>query len=163
MRGFGGPTAALIAVLLGASGAQAQGLDAARAFTTKLYSAYASGAPDYAGRDAQRVFAAPLLTLIRRDQAAAAGEVGILDGDPICDCQDAGGVSMTHLAVKAAGAGRARAEVTLRFPGEELRALELDLVSVRGKWRVADVHSKDTPSLVRLLENGLDGKSPNAR
>ena len=27
----------------------------------------------------------------------------------------------------------------------------LDLVSVRGRWRVDDVHTPDTPSLLRLL------------
>ena len=142
---------------------RAQGFDSARAFTLHLYEAYRTGAPDYLGRDAQRTFAPHLLELIARDRATTpSGDVGILDGDPICDCQDAGGVRATHLTISAVGPGRARARVTLRFPSET-RDMTLDLVVTwaaargagRGEWRVADVHTRDTPSLVRLLEHGL--------
>jgi hypothetical protein len=143
--------------------AHAQGLEAARAFTRKLYAAYQAGNPDYAGRDAAATFAPPLLALIRRDQATTpSGDVGILDGDPICDCQDTGGMRMTHLGVKEAGPNAARAEVTLRFPGET-RSLTLDLQAVRGHWRVADVHSLATPSLARLLADGLRERAPQRR
>jgi hypothetical protein len=135
---------------------RAQGDQAARAFTRRLYEAYRSGAPDYLGRDARRTFAPRLLTLILRDRASAPpGEVGLLDGDPICDCQDAGGLRLTGLAITTAGSGQARARVTLRFPPAETRVLILDLAAERGEWRVADVHAPETPSLVRYLEQGL--------
>jgi hypothetical protein len=157
MSGFGGSTAwrgALIAAVVCATSAQAQGLDAARAFTAALYRAYQTREPDFTGREAAATFAPRLLALIRRDQASTpSGDVGILDGDPICDCQDAGGMRMTHLAVEGAGPGRARAIVTLRFP-TETRSLTLDLLAHGGRWRVADVHTKETPSLVRLLQEG---------
>jgi glutathione S-transferase len=150
---------AVIAALMIPISAQAQGADTARAFTLHLYEAYRTGAPDYLGRDARRTFAPPLLALILRDRATTpSGDVGILDGDPICDCQDTGGVRATHLTITAAGPGHARARVTLRFPSET-REMTLDLVAGRetgrGEWRVADVHTKETPSLVRLLEHGL--------
>jgi hypothetical protein len=145
----------MIVALIAPLSAQAQSLDAARAFTQHLYSAYRGGHPDPLGRDAGRTFAPPLLALIHRDRATTpAGDVGILDGDPICDCQDSGGIRLTHLAIEAAGKGRAVANVTLRFPSET-RSLKLDLVAWRGQWRVADVHTRDTPSLVRLLQDGL--------
>ena len=150
---------ALIATLLAPLAAQAQGqapgLGAARAFTQTLYDAYEAGEPDYLGRDAQRTFAPSLLALIRRDQTTTpSDDVGILDGDPICDCQDHDGVRLTRLVIKDAGPGKARANVTLRFPSET-RLMSLDLVASRGRWRVADVHTRETPTLVRLLQDGL--------
>jgi hypothetical protein len=153
----------LVAALIAPLSAQAQGPAAAHAFAQRLYDAYQGGEPDHLGREAERTFAPSLLALIRRDQATAPpGEVGILDGDPICDCQDHGGVRTTRLVVRPAGPGRARAEVTLRFPTES-RMMNLDLVATRGRWRVADVHTASTPSLVRLLEDGLDRRSADAR
>jgi hypothetical protein len=146
---------ALLAALIVPVLVQARGEESARTFTLRLYEAYRSGSPDYLGRDARRTFAPALLALMERDRAKTPpGDVGILDGDPVCDCQDAGGVRATSVWVVPAGPTRARARVTLRFPSET-RVLELDLVSIRGEWRIADVHTKDTPSLVRLLENGL--------
>ena len=153
----------LPAVLIASTPASAQGLDAARAFTTKLYAAYQTGEPDYLGRDAEGTFTPPLLALIRRDQASTpSGDVGVLDGDPICDCQDAGGLKMTRLVVEAAGPKAARAKVTLRFPGET-RRVTLELKAIRGHWRVADVHTAATPSLVLLLRDGLDERAPAVR
>lgn len=147
---------ATLAALSAAAPVRAQDDGAARAFTHRLYDAYRTGAPDYLGRDARRTFAPHLLALILEDRASAPpGEVGLLDGDPICDCQDAGGLRLTRLAITAAGRGRARAQVSLRFPPAETRVMTLDLVAEGGEWRVADVHTPETPSLVRFLEQGL--------
>jgi hypothetical protein len=153
---------AVIAALIAPLSVQAQGADTARAFTLHLYAAYRTGAPDYLGRDAGRTFAPHLLALILRDRATTpSGDVGILDGDPICDCQDAGGVRATRLTINPAGPGRARARVTLRFPSET-REMTLDLVARRGagrgEWRIADIHTRETPSLVRLLEHGFQDR-----
>jgi len=144
---------ALIAALLAPLSVHAQSLEAAKAFTTTLYGAYAKGNPDYVGQNPERTFSPELLGLIRKDQASAApGEVGILDGDPICDCQDAEGLRATDVKVVATGEGKARADVTLAFPSET-RSMSLDLVASGGEWRVGDVHTEQTPSLVKLLSN----------
>jgi len=146
---------AVSAALMAPVCVQAEGDSSARAFTLHLYEAYQSSTPEYLGRDARLTFAPRLLALIRRDRATTpSGYVGILDWDPICDCQDAGGLRATSLVISAAGPGRSRARVTLRFPSET-GVVTLDLVSTPGEWRVADVHTRDTPSLLRLLEHGL--------
>jgi hypothetical protein len=89
---------------------------------------------------------------MRHDQSATpSGDVGALDGDPICDCQDDGGMKTERIEIVDVAPGRALATVTLRFPAETT-TVKLDLVSWRGAWRVADVHTKDMPSLVGLLE-----------
>jgi hypothetical protein len=145
----------ILALMLGPACAQAQTLAAARAFTTTLYANYARREPDYLGRQAPNVFAPALLALIRRDRASTApGDAPNLDGDPICDCQDTGGMKVASIVVGPAPKGHARATVTLAF-GRERRVVTLDLAPQAGRWRVADVHTADTPSLSAWLAGVL--------
>lgn len=130
-----------------------QTLDDAKAFTLGLYLAYAHREPDYLGAGAQRVFSPRLLGLIRRDERLTpAGDVPSLDGDPVCDCQDPEGLGQVRVEVTTVGPGRARADVRFRFP-DGPHEVTLDLVSVRSHWRIDDAHTRDTPSLVRFLED----------
>lgn len=152
---------AALALVAAPLAAQAQDLPAAQTFVAHLYAAYNSGRlgyPDYAGRQASAVFAPALLRLIRRDAAETPeGYVGALDGDPICDCQDPGGLH--NLTVRMSGDGIGRAHAVARFQFEtEWRTVKLDLVAVRGRWRISDVHVADMPSLVAFLEHNRPWK-----
>ena len=147
---------ALAALLAIAGAAQAQSLADARGFVAGLYGAYAHSQPNYLGRRARQVFSPRLLGLIRKDAREAHGEVGALDGDPICDCQDWGQTGVERLDVMPRGAGRATAAVRFRNLGRTT-ALTLDLVSVAGRWRIDDIHTPDTPSLARYLETHSGG------
>ncbi|MDR2856422.1 MAG: YbjP/YqhG family protein [Novosphingobium sp.] len=134
-----------------------QSIDAARAFLTRLYTGYGSRTyPNTLGPRARGVFTPRLVDLMNRDTklARASGEVGIIEADPICDCQDPGGLKLKSLTVSPAGPAKARAQVTVRFDSE-VRHLTFDLEDRGQGWRIADVHTKDTPSLVGLLEDGL--------
>jgi len=75
--------------------------------------------------------------------------VGALDGDPICDCQDQ---QITDVAVEAKplSPGHVRARVRFRNFGRP-QDVTLDLALGRHGWRVDDVHTRDTPSLIALL------------
>lgn len=137
----------LLAVMAIPTLASAQDLGTARAFVSALYKT-----SNHLGDAAPRIFAPPLLAAIRKDQRDAQGEVGALDGDPICDCQDDGGMTVTKLMVSPVDAHRARADVTLRWEGGETRQVHLDLVATPAGWRVADVHNATTPSLLGLLK-----------
>jgi len=75
--------------------------------------------------------------LIRHDQATA--------------CQDSGGMKVERIDMTDVKPGRKVATVTLRYMTEFV-TVKLDLVSVHGHWRVADIHTKDAPSLVGFLE-----------
>jgi hypothetical protein len=130
------------------------GLEGARAFVQGLYSAYAHAEPDYLGKGADKVFSTRLLGLIRADQKATPdGDVGALDGDPICDCQDQ---QLTDLSVEAKplAPGHVRAKVRFRNLGQS-HDMTLDLAMGRHGWRVDDVHTRDTPSLVAYLRDSL--------
>ena len=151
------PTLALLLLPVLAFG---QSLPDARAFTLGLYRAYEHGEPDYLGKQARQVFSPALLSLMRREAAATPkGDVGALDGDPICDCQDPGGLADAQVHAVQVGPGRVRADVHFRI-GREPQSVTLDLVAVHGRWRVNDVHTHDMKSLVGLLRQSLREPSP---
>jgi len=128
----------------------------AERFVRGLYGAYHGRGPDYLGRNSGAVFSPSLLKLIRRDAAETPrGDVGTLDGDPICDCQDFGDLRKVEVTIARGADGHALATVHFRISAEP-RTVRLDLVAVRGHWRVTDVHTADTPSLVSLLTESLD-------
>ena len=147
--------AAVLAALPAA--AAAQDLAQARTFVQGLYAAYGKApGPDYLGRQAKATLTPALIALVRKEAAhTPKGDVGALDGDPFCNCQDYK-ISRVQVAVAAAGAGKARADVTFRNFGEPQK-VTLDLVAVGGQWRVEDIHEDGTPSLVGLLRDSLKG------
>jgi hypothetical protein len=132
-------------------------LASARSFVERVYAAYHGAGPDYLGRQAKAVFSPRILALLRRDAALTPkGDVGALDGDPICDCQDFA-ITDVRVDVQAAGAGRATATVRFRNFRDPFTT-RLDLVTVGGEWRIDNIHSKSTPDLARYLERHAGGR-----
>ena len=126
----------------------------AKAFLVDVYrhhpTADTPGAFDPVGADAPKIFTPDLTELIRRDQKFANGEVGALDGDPLCDCQDGGGLQARVGAVSQTGPFSARAVVTLTFAARsppDVRRLVIRLSRVKGGWRIADIQSASEASL----------------
>ena len=147
-----------LALAAAPAAAGAQTVADARAFVTGLYRGYANNADvDYLGRGIRRVFSTRLIALIRADEKAAHGEVGWLDGDPICDCQDPDGIRLVGLDVEQAGPGRAIARAHVRFADHKAETITLDLVSIHGGWRVDDVRTAETPSLAKALHDHPGG------
>jgi hypothetical protein len=146
-----GKYAVVAGLLLTPLSASGQDLPQAKLFVVRLYAVYHGAGPDYLGRQADAVFTPSLLALIRRDQAnTPAGDAPTLDGDPICDCQD---YEISNVSVNVAGTGPGRAQARVRFQNaREWRAVTLDLVAAHGRWRVGDVHTPGTPSLIALLK-----------
>ena len=142
-------------LLATAAPVQAQDLPAAQTFVAGLYSAYQrQPGPDYLGKQIGEVFSPDLIALIRREAASVPkGDVGALDGDPICDCQD-WQISKVEVTVSMPKPGAAEAEVRFQNAGEP-RQVRLDLVAVRGRWRVGDVHTADMPSLTKMLGDSI--------
>ncbi len=115
----------------------------ALAFVTAIYDAYkgkdAKGIPLDNGRVIRRYFEPQLAALMAKDQAAAArrGEVGLLDYDPFLDAQD-WDTSTFDIRVIDGGDGKAKATVKFVNQGEAMTVL-LDLVQIKGDWRVFDI------------------------
>ena len=71
----------------------------ARAFVEKLYSHYPSNpnrkAFDPTGKNASQVFDPGMIAAFREDTKLANGEVGFVEADPLCQCQDDSGLELS--------------------------------------------------------------------
>jgi len=122
--------------------------ESSRAFVERIYSGYAQEKFNPL-EQIDRYFAAPLAAEIRKDSAG--GEVGYLDGDPLCDCQDFLGLKPRIESVQRHGRDAADARIVLDFGTADVRTVTLRLVLTRSGWRVADVATKEEPSLLAAL------------
>ncbi len=141
---------AAAALALGAAQAGAPDAASARAFIAGLYKHYPQPAngPFFSPTDknAASVFDPGMVALFREDVKLAKGEVGFVDADPLCQCQDDGGMKTKIVSVTMAGPNAANAVVDLLFEGGAPIVLTLRLVVVNGQWRIHDLSTKDEPS-----------------
>lgn len=142
-------TLASLAVLLLATPAAAlqpdTAIGTARAMVDAIYAALPGDRFDWR---AQR-FTPELKALIEREARESAGEIGLFDAVPFCDCQDTDERYRATSNVQQTGPRTATARVTLVNGAP--RRVTLDLVRLPGGWAIADLHSPDIPSLAGLL------------
>jgi hypothetical protein len=120
-------------------------------FIERLYAQYRS--PDFSPfSHPERVFAPRLLAAIAEDSRLAKGEVGYLDGDPVCQCQDTAGLKAAITKVVRQDRDHARVRVSISLDGYEARPAAFTLVRMQAGWRIADVSSADETSLLAALE-----------
>jgi hypothetical protein len=125
--------------------------DTPRAFIDRVYAGYAHSNFNPLDR-LDRIFAPELAKAIREDQRLAKGEVGYLDGDPICQCQDPAGLHAAVRQVMQQGRDRAIVRVSIVFAGENPRPATFRLFRTVAGWRIADISSTDEQSLLKALE-----------
>jgi len=132
-----------------AAAAAAQAPETPRHFVERVYAGYRD--PDFSPlKRPERVFAPTLVAAIREEARLSRGEVGFMDADPLCDCQDPAGMRPTVTEATQTGRAAARVRVALRF-GDEIRRVALKLVRTPAGWRIADVSDADEPSLLADL------------
>ncbi len=133
--------------------------DDARAFLTGIYSHYATGPSDFdpAFKDQATYFDPEMLALMQEDARLNKDEVGALDGDPICDCQDFTRITAV-VTIDSVTATTATATViaTETDPGvrpedRKPRHFTYNLVVVNGQWRIHDMTTPSIPSLRQLF------------
>ena len=138
-------------ILLAIAAAAAQPAETPRGFMERLYANY--GQSDYSPfTHPSQVFAPRLLAAINEDSKLAQGEVGYLDGDPVCQCQDTAGLHAAITNLRLQGKDRASVDVSIDLQGYEARLATLSLVHTRQGWRIADIGSADEPSLLHAIE-----------
>ena len=104
--------------------------------------------------DYTKILYAPLLKrLLAQDAANAKGEVGLIDSDSFCDCQDTEKDYGFTTSSRPVGAGRA--EVTVHLHNGERSLYRIDMVRLPAGWAVADVHGPEHASLTGWLRANL--------
>ena len=126
------------------------------AFVRRVYSRYRAHGPEVStSRPGGTLFYAPaLLDLFAKDEALAKGEVGAIDGDPLCGCQDHASIAVKKVAVSDRSADRVKVEVTIRTLATT-SAVTLTLLQTPDGWRIADVGDKTVGSIVALLKDSI--------
>jgi hypothetical protein len=147
--------AVLASLVLASAPARAADLTGAKTFVAWIYAHYSPALRsfDVLGSDMPKVFHPSLMDLIRADQKVGDDQSPDLDGDPLCDCQNAGGLAFTVESVTATEFGRAGATIIRRGAVGERDGdiIVLDLAQTSDGWRVYDVQTRDTPSLRAFL------------
>jgi hypothetical protein len=144
--------AACLASGVATSVAAASDAASAKAFVEKLYSHYPSkpgnrDAFDPTGKNASQVFDPGMIAAFREDTRLAHGEVGFIDSDPLCQCQDDSGLKATVGVVTMTDPNAADVVVNLEYPSDKVTiALTLHLVPVNGAWRIHDLSTADEQS-----------------
>lgn len=100
----------------------------------------------------ERYFAPKLLAAIKEDARLANGEVGYLDGDPICQCQDPNGLHASVTGVTHKARNKAIVRVSISYTGYEPQPTTYVLIRTSAGWRIADVSSADEPSFLGGIE-----------
>jgi hypothetical protein len=154
----------VIAIALFAAPVLAYGKDAepadARQFIDQVYALFPESpkAPDPGGSVFQALFEPSLDRLIKRDQdTTPPGDVGLLDFDPFCECQDPEGMRHTILSIRG-NAAKATVRVLNNFvpparPNHEV--ITYRLVAGKNGWQISDIVTARTPSFRAWLVQGL--------
>ncbi|HYW15334.1 MAG TPA: DUF3828 domain-containing protein [Allosphingosinicella sp.] len=122
-----------------------------RAFVERLYAGYRDPDYDPLARP-ERIFAPALVAAIREDRKLSRDEVGYMDADPLCQCQDAAGLRAQIGDARPWGRGAAAARVRIDLAGSERRDLRLKFVQTAAGWRISDIATTDEPSLLAGLK-----------
>lgn len=123
-----------------------------RAFVDDLYGRYRAD-PDFSPfTNPGSWFDPDLLAAMKEDERLTPeGEVGAIDADPICSCQDTGGMEAQVAGVEQTSPTTAVATVNLWVGTPDQRPLKLDLVAVSGQWRVHDIHGGGDDSFLAYV------------
>ncbi len=124
---------------------------AAKAFLDRVYGHYKSsnlGGVTWSPLD-PKVFDADLVKLMAADTKALKGDLGVMDGDWLCDCQDWGSIAAT---VTVTSASPTEAKAVAVFQDTQIKDATanrntFDLVNTPDGWRIHDMGTTSDPSL----------------
>ena len=97
------------------------------------------------------------IALMKADEKALNGELGDIDGDWLCDCQDYQSIKAT-ITVQSASATTAKATSDFKDvddPSPKPRHDTFDLVKTPAGWRIHDMGTEDQPSLRKVLQDEI--------
>jgi hypothetical protein len=143
--------------------------DAASA-KTFLQSAYAFYGKNGKGNPlTSRYLHSSLSALMDADIKLNDGGVGVLDGDPVCGCQDWDGIWDLKIDVQVETPNRAVANVSFALNPpktrnkDSLRKLKYTLVPERGQWRIYNIVDESDPKAPFDLRKALELETASLR
>jgi hypothetical protein len=145
-----------------ASASQAVSSDAddVKAFLDSLYAHYKTSQNDtfqpFDG-SASGVLDPDTQALMKADETALNGEVGAIDADWLCQCQDFTSIT-AKVTVQAATPTTAKATSDFHDVGDtsaKPRRDTFDLVKTPAGWRIHDMGTDDQPSLRKVLQDEI--------
>ena len=147
---FHGGAGLILPLLIGAALASGQH-ESPQAYVERLYAGYRNSSFNPL-RHPARYFSSRLVSALNEDARLAHGEVGYVDGDPICQCQDPAGLQATVIHAAWNGSAKAKVQVSISLSGYEARPATFSLIMTKAGWRIDDVSSPDEPSFRRGIE-----------
>jgi Protein of unknown function (DUF3828) len=140
----------------------ADAADGAAKFVQSIYSRYGPNGdpPSLFEENAGMVFHSSLIALAREDQRAVGpGSAGVIDGDPVCNCQDTD-VKFEHLKLQIEAASEESCKVAVNFADKSgvQTPIVLVLVKENEQWRIYDIENHGRggrPSLRAALEKEI--------
>ena len=132
----------------------------AKAFLEGLYAHYKSSKNNtfqMFDKNVREVFDADMIKLLDADSKALKGDLGVIDGDWLCACQDFESIKAT-IAVQSATPTAAKATssfVDTGIPSQGARSASFDLVKENGVWRIHDITDQGEASLRTQLEDEI--------
>jgi hypothetical protein len=132
----------------------------AKAFLDGLYAHYKNSKNSTFqpfDENVREVLDADTIALMDADTKALKGEVGDIDGDWLCDCQDYESLTAT-ITVQSATPTAAKATSVFHDKidaGAAPKRDTFDLVETPAGWRIHDMGTADQPSLRRVLQDEI--------
>ena len=123
--------------------------DSARIWVVRLYANYANDSFSPFIKPADWFAPAVVKALAEDERLTPEGEMGAIDADPVCSCQDPTDMKATVGAITMTGPGKATVKVKLQWPlppdpipdqiPDYTRDQTLHLVMTDAGWRIADI------------------------
>jgi hypothetical protein len=132
----------------------------AKAFLDGLYAHYKTSKNNTFNMfdaNAREVFDDDTIALLKTDEKALNGDLGTIDGDWLCDCQDFVSLQST-VTVGAATPTTAKASADFKdvgMPEQGVRHDDFDLVKTAAGWRIHDVTVRGEKSLRTQLNEEI--------
>jgi len=128
-------------------------------FLQGIYANYTSGHSTFEplGKQGELLFEHSLFLLIQKDALGsnAKNEVPLLNGDPICNCQEYH--KLKNLKIVAANTGNPHPAASVSFTNEgKPETMQFELVPSGDTWKIFDIVTSDTGSLRDYLVKGLE-------
>jgi hypothetical protein len=111
-------------------------------------------------------YASSMLDAFARDEALLHGKEGVIDADPLCECQAWENLQATSIALTKGKAATVKARVVIEnFVGAQrvVTIVVLTLLQTPAGWRIADVGGKHRVSVMAALRNEINEMEQAAR